>query len=104
MFFFVLSSVFSHNLGKSDLEESPGLVAILCIFIIVVTLVLVVATVRCIRSPRSNFERLEDVPMVSHATDGLQNYKHIYKNWTAEILLSAIIKLDKWIKFEMTVK
>ncbi|XP_041792006.1 mucin-13-like [Chelmon rostratus] len=54
---------FSHKGQKGDLIENPGLVAVLCIFCIVVALVLVVVTVKCIRSPRSNFERLEDVPM-----------------------------------------
>ncbi|XP_035508685.1 mucin-3B-like [Morone saxatilis] len=53
----------SHDWGKGDLAANPGLVAILCIFCIVLALVLVVVTVKCIRSPRSNFERLDDVPM-----------------------------------------
>ncbi|KAK5869708.1 hypothetical protein PBY51_024406 [Eleginops maclovinus] len=48
---------------NGDLEKNPGLVAILCIFCIVFILLLIVATVKCIQSPRSNFERLEDVPM-----------------------------------------
>lgn len=45
------------------MAANPGLVAILCIFCIILALVLVVATIKCIRSPRSNFERLDDVPM-----------------------------------------
>lgn len=49
--------------GKGDLTQNPGLVAILCIFCIVFALVLVVIIVKCVRSPRPNFERLEDVPM-----------------------------------------
>ncbi|XP_062280261.1 protein CIST1-like [Scomber scombrus] len=48
---------------KGDLAANPGLVAVLCIFCIVLFLVLVVAVVKCAQSPRSNFERLEDVPM-----------------------------------------
>lgn len=52
-----------HGFGKSDLAENPGLVAVLCIFCIVLALALVVATVKCVRSPRASFERLEDVPM-----------------------------------------
>ncbi|KAI9517437.1 hypothetical protein NQZ68_004654 [Dissostichus eleginoides] len=48
---------------KADLERNPGLVAILCIFCIVLILLLVVVTIKCTKSRRSNFERLEDVPM-----------------------------------------
>ncbi|XP_037324532.1 uncharacterized protein LOC119216169 isoform X3 [Pungitius pungitius] len=48
---------------KGDLNENPGLVAVLCIFCIVFVLVLVVTTVRCIGSSSNNFKRLEDVPM-----------------------------------------
>ncbi|KAG8003129.1 cAMP-specific 3', partial [Nibea albiflora] len=48
---------------EKDLAANPGLVAILCIFCIVLILMLVVVIVRCARSPRSNFERLEDVPL-----------------------------------------
>ncbi|XP_051231977.1 mucin-3B [Dicentrarchus labrax] len=58
-----ISPGISHDWGKGDLAANPGLVAILCIFCIVLALVLVVVTVKCIRSPRSNFERLDDVPM-----------------------------------------
>ncbi|KAF3835283.1 hypothetical protein F7725_027841 [Dissostichus mawsoni] len=50
---------------KADLERNPGLVAILCIFCIVLILLLVVVTIKCTKSRRSNFERLEDVPMAS---------------------------------------
>ncbi|XP_060889943.1 threonine-rich protein-like [Labrus mixtus] len=49
--------------SKDDLAANPGLVAILCIFCIVFVLGLVVATVKCIELPRSNFERLENVPL-----------------------------------------
>ncbi|KAM6921487.1 putative LOC729966 homolog [Xenentodon cancila] len=51
------------NQAKDDLAANPGLVAIMCIFCIVLVLILVVLTVKCIRLPRSNFERLHDVPM-----------------------------------------
>lgn len=57
------STALSPEWSQGDLAANPGLVAILCIFCIVLALVLVVATVKCIRSPRSNFERLDDVPM-----------------------------------------
>nr|XP_046246891.1 integumentary mucin C.1-like [Scatophagus argus] len=53
----------SHDWNKDDLAANPGLVAILCIFGIICVLVLVVVVVKCIQSPRSNFERLDDVPM-----------------------------------------
>ncbi|AWP10755.1 putative A-agglutinin anchorage subunit-like [Scophthalmus maximus] len=49
--------------GNGSLASNPGLVAIICIFCIILVLVLVVATVKCISTSRSNFERLEDVPM-----------------------------------------
>ncbi|XP_034035980.1 mpv17-like protein 2 [Thalassophryne amazonica] len=51
------------DFDQSDLTSNPGLMAVLCIFCIVVGLLLVVVTIKCIRSPRSNFERLNDVPM-----------------------------------------
>lgn len=53
----------SPDWGKDDLAVNPGLVAVLCIFCIVIALLLVVVIVKCTRSPRSNFERLEDLPM-----------------------------------------
>ncbi|MEQ2218681.1 hypothetical protein XENOCAPTIV_006717, partial [Xenoophorus captivus] len=53
----------SDNKGNYDLAENPGLVAIICIFCIVLSLLLVVMAVKCIRSSKSDFERLEDVPM-----------------------------------------
>ncbi len=65
---FVSLAAQSHNWEKGGLAENPGLVAILCIFCIILVLVLVVATVKCIQLPRSNFERLEDVPLVSQKT------------------------------------
>ncbi|XP_077441044.1 putative LOC729966 homolog [Vanacampus margaritifer] len=49
--------------GEDDLRANPGLVAIITIFCIVLALLLIVATVKCIQSPSSDFERLEDVPM-----------------------------------------
>ncbi|XP_026200327.1 cell wall protein DAN4-like [Anabas testudineus] len=57
------STAFPYEGGKGDLARNPGLVVILCIFCIILVLVLVVAVVKCIQSPRSNFDRLEDVPM-----------------------------------------
>ncbi|XP_061594570.1 protein CIST1-like [Cololabis saira] len=57
------SPVLSPDRGKDDLATNPGLVAVICIFCIILVLVLVVLTVKCIRLPRSNFERLDDVPM-----------------------------------------
>ncbi|XP_072245333.1 uncharacterized homolog [Leuresthes tenuis] len=57
------SPVLSTNWGNSDLAANPGLVAIICIFSIVLALVLFVLIVKCTKSPRSNFERLEDMPM-----------------------------------------
>ncbi|XP_019730730.1 putative LOC729966 homolog [Hippocampus comes] len=57
------SRVHPQDFGKEDLRTNPGLVAIITIFCIILALVLIVATVKCIRSPRSDFERLEDVPM-----------------------------------------
>ncbi|KAM9849359.1 putative LOC729966 homolog [Aulostomus maculatus] len=57
------SPVLTHDFKKGDLVGNPGLVAVLCIFCIILFLVLVVATVKCIHSPKSNFERLDDVPM-----------------------------------------
>ncbi|XP_023255401.1 mucin-7-like [Seriola lalandi dorsalis] len=57
------SPALSHDQGKGDLATNPGLVAIICIFCIILGLVLVVASVKCVRSSRSNFERLDDVPM-----------------------------------------
>uniref|UniRef100_A0A3Q3DVM0 Uncharacterized LOC109518978 n=1 Tax=Hippocampus comes TaxID=109280 RepID=A0A3Q3DVM0_HIPCM len=62
---FIALSVHPQDFGKEDLRTNPGLVAIITIFCIILALVLIVATVKCIRSPRSDFERLEDVPMVS---------------------------------------
>ncbi|TDH08702.1 hypothetical protein EPR50_G00100710 [Perca flavescens] len=59
----ITSPGLSHGWEKDDIAANPGLVAILCIFCIIVVLVLVVISVKCIQSPRSNFERLEDVPM-----------------------------------------
>lgn len=53
----------SQDWGKDAFAGNPGLVAIICIFFIIFALVLVVVTVKCIGSPRANFERLEDVPM-----------------------------------------
>ncbi|XP_077463865.1 putative LOC729966 homolog isoform X2 [Stigmatopora argus] len=49
--------------GEEDLRTNPGLVAIITIFCTIVALALVVATVKCIQSPRGDFERLEDMPM-----------------------------------------
>ncbi|XP_067452711.1 protein CIST1-like [Thunnus thynnus] len=57
------SQALPHEWEKGDLVENPGLVAVICIFCIVLILVLVVAMVKCTQSRRSNFERLEDVPM-----------------------------------------
>ncbi|XP_017268876.1 mucin-22-like [Kryptolebias marmoratus] len=57
------SPALSANSGKNDLMRNPGLVAIICIFSIILALMIVVVTVKCIQSPKSNFERLEDVPM-----------------------------------------
>ncbi|XP_008404828.1 putative LOC729966 homolog isoform X2 [Poecilia reticulata] len=57
------SSDISGNKENYNLAENPGLVAVICIFTIVFGLLLVVMTVKCVRSSRSNFERLEDVPM-----------------------------------------
>ncbi|XP_054912952.1 uncharacterized protein LOC129377187 [Poeciliopsis prolifica] len=57
------TSDLSGNKENYKLVESPGLVAVICIFTIVFGLLLVVITVKCVRSSRSNFERLEDVPM-----------------------------------------
>ncbi|XP_077390891.1 putative LOC729966 homolog [Festucalex cinctus] len=51
------------DFGEDSLRANPGLVAIITIFCIVLTLMLIVATVKCIQSPSSDFERLEDVPM-----------------------------------------
>ncbi|KAF6734398.1 hypothetical protein FQA47_010143 [Oryzias melastigma] len=48
---------------KGDLAANPGLIAIISLFCIVLGLTVVVLAVKCIQSPRSNFERLEDVPM-----------------------------------------
>ncbi|XP_078801994.1 putative LOC729966 homolog isoform X2 [Oryzias latipes] len=48
---------------KGDLGANPGLIAIICIFCIILGMTLVVLAVKCIQSPRSNFERLEDVPL-----------------------------------------
>ncbi|XP_049588382.1 uncharacterized homolog [Syngnathus scovelli] len=53
----------AEEFGEDDLRANPGLVAILTIFCIILVLVLIVATVKCIQSPSSDFERLEDVPM-----------------------------------------
>lgn len=50
---------------KVDLSASPGLVAVLCIFCIVFVLLVVVFTLKFIQSPRPDFQRLDDVPMVS---------------------------------------
>lgn len=61
----VSHSALPHEWKKGDLVANPGLVAVLCIFCVVLFLVLVVAVVKCAQSPRSNFERLDDVPMVS---------------------------------------
>ncbi|KAM9383918.1 putative LOC729966 homolog isoform 2-T2 [Pholidichthys leucotaenia] len=49
--------------AKGALASNPGLVAVICIFCIIFVLAVVVAIVKCVQSPRSNFERLEDVPM-----------------------------------------
>ncbi|XP_061831929.2 uncharacterized homolog isoform X1 [Nerophis lumbriciformis] len=51
--------VFDNN----NLGANPGLVAIVSVFGIILTLVLIVAMVKCIQSPRYDFERIEDVPM-----------------------------------------
>ncbi|XP_068176122.1 protein CIST1-like isoform X2 [Antennarius striatus] len=53
----------SHNWTKDDWEANPGLVVVICIFCIIAALVLVIVILKCIQSPHSNFERLEDVPM-----------------------------------------
>ncbi|XP_014883734.1 putative LOC729966 homolog isoform X2 [Poecilia latipinna] len=53
----------SGNKENYNLAENPGLVAVICIFTIVFGLLLVVMMVKCVRSSRSDFERLEDVPM-----------------------------------------
>ncbi|XP_014883733.1 putative LOC729966 homolog isoform X1 [Poecilia latipinna] len=57
------SSDLSGNKENYNLAENPGLVAVICIFTIVFGLLLVVMMVKCVRSSRSDFERLEDVPM-----------------------------------------
>ncbi|PWA21179.1 hypothetical protein CCH79_00009377 [Gambusia affinis] len=51
------------NKENYNLVENPGLVTVICIFSIVFGLLLVVLIVKCVRSSRSDFERLEDVPM-----------------------------------------
>ncbi|KAM4548316.1 putative LOC729966 homolog [Odontesthes bonariensis] len=56
-------SALSTKWGNSGLAANPGLVAIICIFSIILALVLFVLIVKCAKSPRSNFERLEDMPM-----------------------------------------
>ncbi|XP_043986394.1 cell wall integrity and stress response component 2-like [Gambusia affinis] len=53
----------SGNKENYNLVENPGLVTVICIFSIVFGLLLVVLIVKCVRSSRSDFERLEDVPM-----------------------------------------
>ncbi|XP_032429168.1 putative LOC729966 homolog isoform X2 [Xiphophorus hellerii] len=57
------SSDLSGNKENYNLAENPGLVAVICIFTIVFGLLLVVMMVKCVKSSRSDFERLEDVPM-----------------------------------------
>ncbi len=48
-----------------DVTTNPGLVAVLCIFCIVVAVVVVVVILKAVRFRRPQFERLDDVPMVS---------------------------------------
>ncbi|XP_070410320.1 uncharacterized homolog isoform X2 [Nothobranchius furzeri] len=57
------SSGLSSNWRKDDFATNPGLVAVMCLFCIVLALSLVVIMVKCFHSPRSNFEKLEDMPM-----------------------------------------
>ncbi|CAJ1060875.1 endochitinase A-like [Xyrichtys novacula] len=54
---------FSGEWNKGDLAANPGLVVILCLFCIIFALALVVTVIKCLQSPRSDFERLEDVPL-----------------------------------------
>ncbi|KAG7514414.1 hypothetical protein JOB18_032966 [Solea senegalensis] len=52
-----------HDWGNDSFVTNPGLVAILCIFCIILVLTVVVFIMKCFKSPRSNFERLDGVPL-----------------------------------------
>ncbi|KAM8888233.1 putative LOC729966 homolog [Synchiropus picturatus] len=54
---------FDWNIKQHILLKNPGLVAIICIFCIFLALVLFVGSVKCVHAPKSNFERLEEVPL-----------------------------------------
>ena len=61
--------------GKAKLlYRSPGLVAVLCIFVIILALLLVIGLTKGLTSSNSKFERLEEVPMVS-----LQKHSELLK-------------------------
>jgi len=64
----VLPSEVPHDWHHDGLAARPGTVAIICIFVVAAVLMLVVTAVKCLRSPGSSFERLEEVPMVSETS------------------------------------
>ncbi|KAL4634788.1 endochitinase A-like [Arapaima gigas] len=46
-----------------DVAQSPGVVAVLCIFFIAVALLLTIGIAKAISSKKNKFEKLEDLPM-----------------------------------------
>ncbi|XP_038157851.1 integumentary mucin A.1-like isoform X1 [Cyprinodon tularosa] len=57
------TSALSDNKDNYNWAANPGLVAVICIFCMVFGLLLVVIMVKCVRSSRPSFERLEDLPL-----------------------------------------
>lgn len=50
-----------------DLSKSPGLIAVLSIFVIILGLLLIVGIAKGITTGSAKFERLDEVPMVGEA-------------------------------------
>lgn len=59
---------------EQDVAVNPGLIAVLCIFSIVVAVIVVVVIVKAVRSRSPQFERLDDVPMVSLKCNAHHNH------------------------------
>lgn len=71
-----LSCIDQGDREKQDVAVNPGLIAVLCIFSIVVAIVVVVVIVKAVRSRSPQFERLNDVPMVSLKCSGYVHHNH----------------------------
>lgn len=61
---------------EQDGAVNAGLIAVLCIFSIVVAVIVVVVIMKAVRSRSPQFERLDDLPLVSLKCNGYAHHNH----------------------------